>query len=450
MASFWLEFDQDGRRQQYNFDAQSVTVGREQSSDLFLDHPTVSRQHAVFKADMRGIRLVVLSKSGLTAVNGAPVQGEVDLADGSQLHFGQMAFVFRANQARPATGNFGSAPAGFGSTPAQGFGGPPAASQGFGSAPAPSGFGAAPAQGGFGAAPAPAQGGFGAAPAPAQGGFGAAPAGFGAPTAGGFGTPAGGFNNAPQPQQAFGAPAGGGQGGFGAAPAAPKVESEHGIVSWDDIALSADADDRKKASEATNYERLEAAANKGKSKGNPLVIVAAIAIAAMMGYIFYEPDAPMAEDGAGDIAVAPPIKRLANEVDCVGAAECRSKADQNYRVGSELLDKVEADVQNRFEGYNRLSLAEEYLNKAGIEKIPPEYVNLVARRTQARDELDVIFRDLRVRHHTAAQRKMYVDMADALNQIMALFPHKGAREYIWALEKERELKDAGNYPQVLR
>ena len=45
---------------------------------------------------------------------------------------------------------------------------------------------------------------------------------------------------------------------------------------------------------------------------------------------------------------------------------------------------------------------------------------------------------------------MYVDMADALNQIMALFPHKGAREYIWALEKERELKDAGNYPQALR
>lgn len=438
MASFWLEFDQDGHRQQYNFDAQSVTVGREQSSDLFLDHPTVSRQHAVFKADMRGIRLVVLSKSGLTAVNGAPVQGEVDLADGSQLHFGQMAFVFRAHQARPATGGFGAAPGGFGSAPAQGFGGAPAASQGFGSAPASPGFGAAPPAGGFGSAPAPA-----------QGGFGAAPAGFGAPTAGGFGTPAGGFNNAPQ--QAFGAPAGGGQ-GFGAAPvpAAPaKAESEHGIVSWDDIALSADADDRKKASEATNYERLEAAANKGKSKGNPLVIVAAVAIAAMMGYIFYEPDAPPPEE-AGEIVNAPPIKRLANEVDCVGAAECRSKADQNYRVGSELLDKVEADVQNRFEGYNRLSLAEEYLNKAGIEKIPPEYVNLVARRTQARDELDVIFRDLRVRHHTATQRKMYVDMADALNQIMALFPHKGAREYIWALEKERELKDAGNYPQVLR
>jgi hypothetical protein len=434
MASFWLEFDRDGQRQQYNFDAQSVTVGREQSSDLFLDHPTVSRQHAVFKADMRGIRLVVLSKSGLTAVNGSPVQGEVDLADGSQVHFGQMAFVFRANQARPATGGFGSAPA-----------------QGFGAAPAAAGFGAAPAAGGFGSAPAPAQGGFGSAPAPAQGGFGGAPAGFGAPSPGGFGTPAGGFSNAPQ--QAFGAPAGGSQGGFGAAPGAPapaKAETEHGIVSWDDIALSADADDRKSASEATNYERLEAAANKGKAKGNPLVIVAAVAIAAMMGYIFYEPDAAPTDDGAGDIAVAPPIKRLVNEVDCVGAAECRSKADQNYRVGSELLDKVEADVQNRFEGYNRLSLAEEYLNKSGVEKIPPEYVNLVARRTQARDELDVVFRDLRVRHHTATQRKMYVDMADALNQIMALFPHKGAREYIWALEKERELKDAGNYPQVLR
>ena len=117
-----------------------------------------------------------------------------------------------------------------------------------------------------------------------------------------------------------------------------------------------------------------------------------------MGYIFYDPAPPATDVGDDKVEVAPPIKRLANEVDCVGAAECRSKADQNYRVGSELLDKVEADVQNRFEGYNRLSLAEEYLKKANIETIPAEYVNLVQRRTQARDELDVIFRDLRVRH----------------------------------------------------
>lgn len=502
MASFWLEFDQDGRRQQYNFDAQQVTVGREQGSDLFLDHPTVSRQHAIIRTDARGVRLVVLSKSGLTAVNGTPVQGEVELTDGTQLHFGQLGFVFRSNQARPVTGSFGQAPGGFGgqtqgfgspspsgglgTPPRNGFGGQP---QGFGGSPAQqSGFGAQPSfggqpsqQGGFGAQSVQGGGfgssqpGFGGASAPQ--GFGSQPQqqtpAFGQPaqhvsSRGGIGfggTPSGGFGNSlgssfgsPGPTPSAGAGGFGQTGGFGAQAAAttpPKTNDENGIMSWDEIARTAD-DDKGNGGGGNNvsdFQRLEAAAKKAnaQSKSNPLILVALVAIVGMVAFIMWPAD----ESSTGDvaettIAEAPPIVRGPGEVDCVGAAECKAKAEQSFRVGSELLDKVEVDVQNRFEGYNRLLLAQEFLKKAGIETIPPEFANLETRRDKARHELDVIFRDLRVRYHSARQRKMYVDMADALNQIQALFPHKGAREHIWAVQQERELKDAGNYPQTLR
>jgi hypothetical protein len=199
---------------------------------------------------------------------------------------------------------------------------------------------------------------------------------------------------------------------------------------------------------------LDAAAKKAseQSKGSPLTLIGIVLIAGMLGFImFYEPSAGVGGgEESGPVEEQPPITRTANEVDCVGAAECKSKAEQNFKLGSALLDKVEVDVQNRFDGYNRLLLAEEYLKKANIAAIPPEFAGLEARRDKARAELDVIFRDLRVRYHNASQRKMYVDMVDALNQIMTLFPHKGAREHQWALVQERALKDAGNYPQSLR
>ena len=225
-------------------------------------------------------------------------------------------------------------------------------------------------------------------------------------------------------------------------------------MSWDEIAKTADEDSGKvNGVSATDFQRLEAASKKAndQSKGSPLILVGIVLIAGMMGFLLWP-----ADETDGSVGPEPPIEeafpivRGPTEVDCVGAAECKAKAEQNFRVGSELLDKVEVDIQNRFEGYNRLLLAEEYLKKAGIETIPPEFTNLGVRRDKARGELDTIFRDLRVRYHNASKRKMYREMVDSLNQVLALFPHKGSREHIWALKLERELKDAGNYPPALR
>lgn len=156
MPSFWIEFDQNGSRQQRNFESNSVTFGREQGVDFPINSPTVSRQHATIMFDPRsGYILRVLSRGGMTAVNGAPVAGDVQLQDGAVVNLGQFSFLFRAPQAQAQPqSNFGSG----------GFGGQ-LNSGGFG-AQAPQ---QQPAnQGGFGAQ-APANQGKPAAAKPAAG-----------------------------------------------------------------------------------------------------------------------------------------------------------------------------------------------------------------------------------------------------------------------------------------
>lgn len=65
MGSFWLEYEQNGNLQTFPFEDGNVTIGREQTCDFVLDHPTVSRQHALIVDDGSGqFRLVVLSQGG--------------------------------------------------------------------------------------------------------------------------------------------------------------------------------------------------------------------------------------------------------------------------------------------------------------------------------------------------------------------------------------------------
>ncbi len=102
MASFWLEFEQGGQVRQIAFEQDSISVGRDRSSDFVLDHPTVSRQHALIVHQGGGFQLVVLSRGGLTAVEGKPVQSqEVTLYDGTMITLGQHSFRFRSQYAPP-------------------------------------------------------------------------------------------------------------------------------------------------------------------------------------------------------------------------------------------------------------------------------------------------------------------------------------------------------------
>src|SRR5690554_1793712 len=163
MSSFWLEFDLNGQTQNASFTSQSVTIGRDRGSDFILDHPTVSRQHALIVEEGGGsYRLVVLSRGGLTAVDGQPVSGEATLWDGAMLTLGKHSVRFRAPDAtaqppRPSSGMQQQAPPAVGPTPG-GFGQPAGG-------PAPGGFGqpaGGPAPGGFGQpAGGPTPGGFG-------------------------------------------------------------------------------------------------------------------------------------------------------------------------------------------------------------------------------------------------------------------------------------------------
>ncbi len=103
MASFWLEFEQGGQVQQSSFESDSISIGRDRSSDFILDHPTVSRQHALIVHQGGGaFQLVVLSRGGLTAVDGQPVEStETDLYDGTGITLGKYTIRFRSHQAPP-------------------------------------------------------------------------------------------------------------------------------------------------------------------------------------------------------------------------------------------------------------------------------------------------------------------------------------------------------------
>lgn len=99
--SFRLEFEHQGEVRDVSFDDDSITIGRDRNSDFVLDHPTVSRQHAVI-VDEGGddFRLVVLSRGGLTALDGRQVETEeVQLYDGAMIQLGQYSVRFRSPRA---------------------------------------------------------------------------------------------------------------------------------------------------------------------------------------------------------------------------------------------------------------------------------------------------------------------------------------------------------------
>ena len=106
MGAFWLEFEQGGGIQQAAFESHSVTIGRDRTCDFVLDHPTVSRQHALIVHQGGGVyHLVVMSRGGLTAVDGQPPRSqEVQIFDGTMLTLGQYSLRFRSNQSQPRPG----------------------------------------------------------------------------------------------------------------------------------------------------------------------------------------------------------------------------------------------------------------------------------------------------------------------------------------------------------
>ena len=467
--SFKLFYEQDGR--ELEFQNASVTIGRDASNDLHLDHPTISRQHALIVENPSGYELIVLSKSGLTAVNGGQVQGTVPLSHGTKLHFGQMAFEFRTANGAPAAVGAGGIPdiptepgvniqgGGYGAPGApaqQGFGA--AAQQGFGAAPAQQGFGAAPAQQGFGAAPA--QQGFGAAPgqqgfgAPAQQGFGQQP-GFGQPGANGMNGANGiavGQMHADGSAPTMAAPA-----VTGPPPAGPDNPPSTGIKSWDDIANSAEAmDPSEMEQDATNFEKLQAAQKKAAAQSgqNPVVLGGVVLIVLMMGFIlFYDTGGGPASVDSGPVEPDPdadPIVQISgDDMKCVTQEQCMQEAQRKYAFGVEVYRKKDADIPNLYFAYTNLILAEELAKKAhtlaekdeASFKLPGEFKELEKIRDESQKQLLVRDKDFKVRFHRAKQRREFGEMEQVIAEARTHFPEKRAIVNQWAEGREIYMKE---------
>ncbi|MFP4599261.1 MAG: FHA domain-containing protein [Persicimonas sp.] len=434
MPSFRLEYDNDGTLQEFSFDGDSVSIGRDKSSDFVLDHPTVSRQHALIVYKTGGYHLVVVSRGGLTAIDGEQIQGEVPLFDGSRLRMGKLSFRFRSLDApqKPAPSPSSSSSS---QPQAAGFGGGyNAMESGFGrgtdgsSQPGQSGQqnGGGFDAGGFGGS------GFG------DSGFGDSPApGAGGPSTG-FGPSSGGAAQPSQGQQPQGAQQ---------PEASGEKSDEAGIVSWDDIASSSEAmDDGPQASSSqTIYDRMNS--NKEDEKTNPLlVVVAGAAIIGLLWFSFFNDDSGPsgAAEEAKPVEEQEPVKI---EVSCMGESACVKKAQDAYRVGIEKLERKDASIVNLFTGYKKLLESEAYLEKAGRTELPPEMSELEAQRDASREELTKLFRNYRVQYHRAKKRNEHRDMAQALDAIKSYFPDKTAREHSWANRAELDMKAEGIYPK---
>ena len=470
MGQFWLEFDNQGGRQRFDFNQMTVSIGRDPGSDFHLDHPTVSRQHALIVENRGNHQLVVLSKSGLTAINGQTVSGTVDLRPGQLIQLGELQFVFQAQQSMgidaPATEQvdlMGMAGQGDSTAPMPTGGGlghaPTAALPSVGGAyqSGMHGGNGMPAVGqpaqhpGWGALPpspnGPQQQGFGSSP-PGQMGFGSSPPspGFGSSPPAGFGPS--------QPGQGMGQ-----QPAVGAQPAPasqkrPESSAEFKIPSWDTIAAQAVEDEPGAAGGPTNFQRLQEAqkkaANKSKGSNPAVLVVGALGIAGMMYFLFFhKPPAPVVEPKSGPTGCE---RRICPQqaYTCAGEADCLDKAKNAYKVADELYQKKGASITNLFEAYKLLDKADVYLAIGGIATPPDDMKDYPDKMAKYEKELDAIANEHRIRFHQLQQRKMYEEMAETIDSWMAYFPDKNTKWWEEAINKERDMKDRGTYPKKRR
>lgn len=405
MPSFWLEFDQNGAQQQRTFNSSSIILGRDPAADFVINHPTVSRQHAMILHNPQGgFVLRVLSRGGLTALDGAQVSGDVPIYDGSAVNLGQMAMVFRSYEAQqnPAAGGYG----GFGQhqPDAGGFG---QQSGGFGQQSG--GFGQQPAAGGFGQQQQP-------------GGFGQQPGGFGQQHS----QPAGNFNHQPAPDTSMSG-----------------MEKK---TVWDEIAESAAAQEDVADKALTDFQKMQQAEAKAEAGTSPILIgVVFIAILATGSFLLLGGGEQVVKKK--DVIPFDELPEFQVDVKCVGQDACVETSMRLYKVGLQLLEKKDANVTHLFLGYQKLYESKAYLDRVKAST-PPEMSNLPTQMKTHRDELNKIFRGYRASYHTNKKRKMHRNMADALAAIKSYFPDKTSREFKYASAEEIKMKAEGIYPRA--
>ena len=99
-----------GRGQKFQFDAESVTIGRGAENDVVLNDAGVSRTHARIERKSASWMLLDNGSANGTELNGAPLQKPSALRAGDRIGVGPVTFEFGADQ-DPAATRITTAPA---------------------------------------------------------------------------------------------------------------------------------------------------------------------------------------------------------------------------------------------------------------------------------------------------------------------------------------------------
>jgi len=84
--------------QVFSFNDMAV-IGRGQFSEVRLNHPTVSRRHALIRATGGGFELADQDSANGTRHRGERITQPVPIADGDEIEFGEIKALFRAEAA---------------------------------------------------------------------------------------------------------------------------------------------------------------------------------------------------------------------------------------------------------------------------------------------------------------------------------------------------------------
>ncbi len=85
-----------GRRtmQVYDFKQASIVIGRDDSADVLIDNPSVSRRHAEIRLDDEGWVVVDLGSSNGTFLRGTKIDGPQSIGLGDEIGLGKFSLVF--------------------------------------------------------------------------------------------------------------------------------------------------------------------------------------------------------------------------------------------------------------------------------------------------------------------------------------------------------------------
>ena len=438
ITSFQIEVQQNGTSQTKHFNQAPISLGRDRGAALVIDHQTVSRQHGqIFYSPQQGFVLRVLSTSGLTAVDGVQVSGDVPLYDGSIVRMGEVTLVFRSPQARPrpaAASPFG--PPGNAASP--GFPQPGASSPSGFSQPGAPGF-AQPTSTGF--EPPNSTPGFAPPGAPsAQSGFNALPGAPATPNA----SPGFASSQLPGGVEASGFES---LNALSSSPSMPKASNV-----WDEIAQSAGEHEEEENAglrDEQYFKRMEEAESKGKEqlkgKFNPLVFVGIAAIAGLLLFLLFggEQSAPQETASLSKEQRA----EVVFDVECSGKEDCLAAAQERYEVAKENFQTRTVKMGHTYLSFKQMTEAKMLLEKGGVTSAPAAMSDLDEIIAASRQELDDLYAEQQRTYLMYRQRKMYANMVDALRLIKSYFPDPNSEEARWAAQKEQAMRQSGVYLQ---